>query len=88
MRFFTRERNAGILLFTLRAATTTCMEDDIRKLQETVMHQQEEISRLSDELYLQQKLLGDLRLLLRSLQSRVEELGDTSAGKEPPPPHY
>ena len=65
------------------------MEDAIMKLQETVMHQQEEISRLSDELYLQQKLIGELRLLLKSLQSRMEEMGEgQAAGKEPPPPHY
>ena len=66
------------------------MEEDIRKLQETITHQQEEIQRLSDELYLQQRLISELRDGVRSLRTRVEQMGESGqeAGEEPPPPHY
>lgn len=60
------------------------------KLQETVSHQQEELSRLSDELYWQQKIIAELQQTIKAMQSRVSEIGESmqDAGDEPPPPHY
>lgn len=66
------------------------MEDAIIKLQEIVSHQQEELARLSEELYIQQREIAELRLLCRNLKTRLEqaEAALPAQGPEPPPPHY
>lgn len=62
-------------------------------LQEIVSHQQEEITRLSDELYAQQKDILQLRAELASLRAMLKaSAGDgfqiRSQAEETPPPHY
>lgn len=66
------------------------MEDDIIKLQEIVSHQQEELARLSEELYVQQREIAELRLLCGNLKTRLEqtEAAQPVQGPEPRPPHY
>lgn len=69
------------------------MEKDIQTLQETVAHQQEDISRLSDELYTQQQEIAQLQVLVRALQSRIDQVANEATtpqgdAPEPPPPHY
>lgn len=71
------------------------MEKDIQTLQEMVVHQQEDISRLSDELYTQQQEITHLRTLVKALQKQMEQtLAEAAVGAggdnspEPPPPHY
>lgn len=69
------------------------MKETIITLQEVVSHQGEEILRLSDELYVQQKEIAELRsqlmLLQAKLQAAVEEgAGVRSIDQETPPPHY
>lgn len=78
------------LVIACKAGYKQRMEDDIRKLQETVSHQQDEITRLSDELYLQQRLINELRAMLGAVKSQVEEIGDSLSdnGADRPPPHY
>lgn len=92
MRIFTSICNGGIRPLAIRPPPryNQSMEEDIMKLQEMVSYQQEEISRLSDELYLQQKHIAELHRALRSLNTRVEEIGDAQGDgtPEPPPPHY
>lgn len=58
------------------------------QLQEAVMHQQEEILRLSEELYAQQKAMDEMRQMLQALKAKNEALENTASGDEPPPPHY
>lgn len=65
------------------------MQDDIIKLQEMVSYQQEEISRLSDELFRQQRLMDELRGKLAAFQSQLEEIGESlNPADDRPPPHY
>lgn len=92
MRIFTPICNGGIRPLAIRPPPryNQSMEEDIMKLQEMVSYQQEEISRLSDELYLQQKHIAELHRALRNLNTRVQEIGETQGDDtpEPPPPHY
>ncbi len=64
----------------------------ITKLQEIVAHQSEDISRLSDELYAQQKEIAELYRQIASLkvklQSAIEDSGVKPIEDEAPPPHY
>ena len=68
------------------------MEDMIIKLQTIVEHQGEEISSLSQELYLQQQEIAALRQQFLELKERFQslenEVGNVDASLEPPPPHY
>ncbi|MBM3617123.1 MAG: SlyX family protein [Alphaproteobacteria bacterium] len=71
------------------------MEKDIQTLQELVAHQQEDISRLSDELYIQQQEIVKLQTLVKAVQKQLEQaLAEAAVGAggdnspEPPPPHY
>lgn len=69
------------------------MENDIVALQEIVSHQQEEIARISDELYTQQREITALRNELASLRAVLKaSAGDgfqiRSPDQETPPPHY
>lgn len=68
------------------------MEKDLIALQELVSHQSEDIARLSDELYAQQKEISQLKYDLAQLKTEI------SSAKEQPesdnssdaqrPPHY
>ena len=55
-------------------------------------HQSEEISRLSDELYIQQKeiaaLLAQIKLLQAKLETVIDSANMRSLDQEAPPPHY
>lgn len=69
------------------------MNNDIVTLQEITTYQQEEITRLSDELYTQQKEINALRAELASLRAMLKaSAGDgfqiRSQAEETPPPHY
>ena len=70
------------------------MEPDIIALQEAVAHQGDDILRLSDELYTQQKEIAMLHRKLASLQAKFAAATDDSGAaphnvdQEPPPPHY
>lgn len=62
------------------------------KMQEMLMHQGDEIQRLSDEMYVQQKEIASLRSQLAQMQSVATVTPDgvdsRELGPEPPPPHY
>lgn len=78
-------------MFPAAARYNRSMDNAIMKLQEIVSHQQEELSRLSDELYLQQKHIAELQEALRGMRRRMQEISESQAGDntpEPPPPHY
>lgn len=65
----------------------------IIKLQTIVGHQEEEISNLSKELYVQQKEVSLLKQQVAALIERFRGLRDAGGsvadmGAEPPPPHY
>lgn len=68
------------------------MQQDIIKLQEIVSHQQEELVRLSDEIFVQQKEIAELRRLFHKLKTQQEQAAAEAAhadmGPERPPPHY
>jgi len=66
------------------------MEEMIIKLQETISHQGEAITLLSDELYIQQKEIAKLRDQYNKLESKYLEAldGNQNTDQEAPPPHY
>lgn len=69
------------------------MDEMIIRLQEAIAHQGEDILRLSDELYTQQKEIADLRRQLQLLHAKLkaaseEGTGIRPANEETPPPHY
>lgn len=69
------------------------MNDPITQMQETLAHQDEEIRRLSDEVYAQQKELAQLKQQFALLQDKfraalAEDNGMRSPDQETPPPHY
>jgi len=68
------------------------MQNEIIKLQEIVSHQQEELARLSDEIFVQQKEIAELHRLFQKLKNQLEqamtEAAHPDAGPERPPPHY
>lgn len=69
------------------------MTDGTLRLQEAMAHLQQDISRLSDELYTQQREIVELRGYIKLLESRLEQAVLDAAGaskheQEPPPPHY
>ncbi|MBL0320412.1 MAG: SlyX family protein [Alphaproteobacteria bacterium] len=69
------------------------MQALIIQLQEMLAHQSEDISRLSDELHIQQKEIAKLTMKVMQLQTKLDAaLQDPAHGpsgeKEPPPPHY
>lgn len=69
------------------------MNRELITLQEIVSHQQEEITRLSDELYAQQRDTAALRAEIATLRAMLKaSAGDSfqirSQAEETPPPHY
>ena len=69
------------------------MTDPITQPQEHIAFQDEEISRLSDELYAQQREIARLRMQLERLEARIKTLANPDSGirnpeEETPPPHY
>lgn len=65
----------------------------IIKLQTTMAEQESDIIKLSDELYVQQKEIIELKKQYAELASMVKSLsvdggGAQDASAEPPPPHY
>lgn len=65
----------------------------IIKLQEALAHQGEDMVRLSEELYTQQKEIAQLRSQVTRLQAKLQaavEEGSVvrSIDQETPPPHY
>ena len=65
------------------------MADDLTELQEMLAHQAMEISRLSEEMYAQQKEIRQLKQKLGRFLEAVESLSHLrSEAEETPPPHY
>lgn len=69
------------------------MEKEIIKLQETVAHQGNEISELSDELYNQHKELNAIKDYLKVLEAKLQSALDSDSNinrpqDDAPPPHY
>lgn len=69
------------------------MKEMITKLQEAVAHQGEDIVRLSDELYAQQKEMAEIRLQFMKLKAEFRAAAESDDSikpedQEPPPPHY
>lgn len=68
------------------------LEKEIIKLQETVSYQTTEINNLSDELYIQQKELAELKKTVKMLKSSLDNIQNAQEFKplsqETPPPHY
>lgn len=69
------------------------MEDIIIGLQETLAHQEQEVARMSEELYTQQQEISILRQQIIRLEAKLigmieEGLPTRSIDQEAPPPHY
>ncbi len=68
------------------------MNDAIITLQEQIEYQREDIAKLSEELYAQQREVTQLKLLVLKLNDKIQSLessrSDAGMGDEPPPPHY
>lgn len=68
------------------------MNPDIITLQEKIVHLEDTISHISDELYTQQKAFNELKTLVRTLQEKVESNAEENNARplneETPPPHY
>ena len=68
------------------------MDTKIRKLEELTAILQSELSQMSDELYAQQKDIEQLRIEIRNLKSKLQNVptdsGILTADEDTPPPHY
>ena len=68
------------------------MDDTIIRLQEIISHLEHNFSKLSEELYTQQKELAALRhhvlQLQTQLRSALQENSIRPPDEETPPPHY
>ncbi|MGB0690011.1 MAG: SlyX family protein [Candidatus Puniceispirillum sp.] len=68
------------------------MDSKIRKLEELTAILQAELSQMSDELYAQQKDIEQLRIEIRNLKSKLQNVatdsGILTADEDTPPPHY
>lgn len=68
------------------------MDDIIIKLQETLFHQGEDIARLSEELYAQQKEISTLNFQVEKLKAKLKSMDEGGDIRKPdeetPPPHY
>ena len=68
------------------------MNEAIIKLQEIISHQSEDIARLSDEMYTQQKELAELNARLTKITAKLESMQEIdnirTPEQESPPPHY
>ena len=65
------------------------MNLDIITLQEIITHHEQEIERLSHELYVQQKDIMRLQKIVSGLCEKLENLSyHLPPEKESPPPHY
>ena len=63
-----------------------------RNLEELTAILQAELSQMSDELYAQQKDIEQLRIEIRNLKSKLQNVptdsGILTADEDTPPPHY
>jgi uncharacterized coiled-coil protein SlyX len=68
------------------------MNQDIIQLQETVLHQQNEIQTLSDELFKQQIEIKSLKQMVLNMLNQMKQIYDASfdisSGQNEKPPHY
>lgn len=59
------------------------------ELQEMLAHQQLDLSRMSDELYAQQKEIAELKANMKRLHEQLAQVGGHEGnGANEPPPHY
>ena len=69
------------------------MDESMIALQTRLLHQEEDISKLSKELYMQQKELAKLKQQFTALALRFQSLASEESSvrdikDETPPPHY
>jgi SlyX protein len=68
------------------------MDSKTKKLEELIAILQSELSQMSDELYSQQKDIEQLRIEIRNLKSKLQNVptdsGILTADEDTPPPHY
>ena len=68
------------------------MDSKTKKLEELIAILQSELSQMSDELYAQQKDIEQLRIEIRNLKSKLQNVatdsGILTADEDTPPPHY
>lgn len=68
------------------------MDNKTKKLEELIAILQSELSQMSDELYAQQKDIEQLRIEIRNLKSKLQNVptdsGILTADEDTPPPHY
>jgi len=69
------------------------MNEDIITLQIAITRQEDDISRLSDELYTQQKEIAELRTYIQKVDNilghlKQDENNIRQPNEETPPPHY
>ena len=65
------------------------MDDSLISLQEELAHQAMEISRLSDEMYAQQREISQLKRQISTFKETMESMSQMrDAADETPPPHY
>ena len=67
------------------------MENQLIELQEMLAHAQADITKMSAEMYAQQREITELKVQVKRLGEQVEQ-GQADEGEgggyEPPPPHY
>jgi SlyX protein len=67
------------------------MEQRLERLEMLFMEQEQTLDSLSEQVYLQQKEIAQLRLEIHHLKERLKGLNTSivaSAAEETPPPHY
>lgn len=66
------------------------MDEEIVKLQEIISHQGEDLARLSEEYYMQQKEIGQLRNKIDRILAAIEAMAEESNTSPviDKPPHY
>lgn len=67
-------------------------QDDVMQLQELVSHLQDDIQKLGDELFQQQKDMQALLLKIAKLEAKLQaahmDSGILNPAEDTPPPHY
>ena len=68
------------------------MEKIVKKLEEQISFMQQEISQMSDEIFIQQKEISKLTIILVNLKNKLNDIenniGIRNLDDDTPPPHY
>ena len=68
------------------------MTDLIKKIEEQISFMQQEISQMSDEIFIHQKEISKLTIILVNLKNKLNDIenniGIRNLDDDTPPPHY